>query len=206
MGFYARHIGPRLIRCVCSMEDVRQEREKIVPLATGVVLEIGIGPGLNLAFYDPAKVERVIGVDPNESFLRLGRENACRCAIPLEIICAPAEALPLGDDSIDTAVVTFTLCSVDDPLRALSEIRRVLKPEGRVLFLEHGLADDPGVARWQRRLNPFWRPLAVGCNLTRPVRDLFARGGFRVEEVEDYYAPHAPRPIGFQSRGVARAA
>lgn len=206
MGLYARHLGPRLVRCVCSMEDVRREREKVVPLATGIVLEIGIGPGLNLPLYDAARVTRVIGVDPNEGFLRLGRENRCRCEVPLEIVVAPAEALPLPPDSVDTAVVTFTLCSVDDPLKALAEIRRVLRPEGRVLFLEHGLSDDPDVARWQRRLNPIWRPFAVGCNLTRPVQELLTEAGFRIDEVEEYYMPRTPAPIGFQSRGIARAA
>ena len=206
MGLYARHLGPRLVRCVCSMEDVRHEREKIVPLATGTVLEIGIGPGLNLPLYDPSRVERVIGVDPNESFLRLGRKERSRCAVPIEILVAPAEALPLADDCVDTAVVTFTLCSVDDPLQALAEMRRVLRPGGRVLFLEHGLSDDPAVARWQKRLNPVWRPFAVGCNLTRPVRDLFLRAGFRLDEVAEYYMPRTPAPIGFQCRGIARAA
>jgi ubiquinone/menaquinone biosynthesis C-methylase UbiE len=206
MGFYARHLGPRLIRCLCSNDDIRHEREKIVPLATGVVLEIGIGPGLNLPLYDPARVSRVIGVDPNESFLRLGQENRRACAVPLEIVVAPAEDLPLADKSVDTAVVTFTLCSVDDPTRSLAEIRRMLKPDGRVLFLEHGLADDPGVARWQRRLNPVWNPIAVGCNLTRPVRGMLVEAGFRIDEIEEYYLPRAPAPVGFQSRGIARAA
>lgn len=206
MGFYARSLGPRLIRCLCSMEDVRRARERVVPLASGVVLEIGIGPGLNLPLYEPARVERVIGVDPNESFLRLGTEERSRCAVPVEIVVAPAEAMPLADDSVDTAVVTFTLCSVESPEQALTEVRRVLRPHGRVLFLEHGLSSDPDVARWQRRLNPVWRPFAVGCNLTRPVRDLFTRAGFRLDEVEEYYLPRTPAPVGFQCRGIARAA
>jgi SAM-dependent methyltransferase len=206
VGFYARHLGPRLVRCLCAADDIRHEREKVVPLATGTVLEIGIGPGLNLSLYHPARVELVIGVDPNESFLRLGREARCRCPVPLEVICAPAESLPLAPESIDTAVVTYTLCSVDDPDRTLGEIRRVLKPDGRILFLEHGLSRDPEVARWQRRLNPVWRAVAVGCNLDRPVQALLRRSGFRVEEVEETYMPGAPRPVGYQSRGIARAA
>lgn len=206
MGFYARHVGPRLVRCACSMQDVRREREKIVPRATGTVLEIGIGPGLNLPLYDPGRVERVIGVDPNPAFLALGREGREKAPVPLEIVQAPAESLPLPDGSIDTAVVTYTLCSVDDPARVLAEIRRVLKRDGRVLFLEHGLSTEPGVARWQERLNPVWRPLAVGCNLNRPVRDLLGRAGLRIIEAEDYYLPRTPRPIGFQTRGIARVA
>jgi len=188
------------------MDDIRHEREKIVPAAEGVVLEIGIGPGLNLPLYDPAKVNEVIGVDPHDGFLALGQERQKTSPVPLRIIQAPAERLPLEDDTIDTAVVTYTLCSVDNPERALREVRRVLKPDGRVLFLEHGLSTDEGVARWQHRLNPVWRPLAVGCNLNRPVRELFTRAGFRIDEAEDYYLKSAPRPIGFLCRGVARAA
>lgn len=206
MGFYARHVGPRLVRCLCAMEDVSREREKIVPQARGVVLEIGIGPGLNLSFYDPGKVERVIGVDPHAGFLDLGRERQARSPVPLQIVQAPAEDLPLAPVTIDTAVVTYTLCSVADPDRALAEIRRALKPEGRVLFLEHGLSPDPGVARWQNRLNPVWRPLAVGCNLNRPVRALLHRAGFSILEAEDYYLPRAPRAVGFLCRGVAALA
>ena len=178
MGLYARYLGPRFVRCLCSSEDISAERAEIVPLARGTILEIGFGPGLNLPFYDPDLVERVIGVDPNLSFLRLGAEAQGRARIPLEVIRAPAEDLPLGDASIDTALVTYTLCSVADPMRSLRELRRVLKPEGRVLFLEHGLSSDPRVARWQHRLNPIWRPLAVGCNLTRPVIGLLEAAGF----------------------------
>jgi ubiquinone/menaquinone biosynthesis C-methylase UbiE len=204
MGLYARYLGPRFVRCLCSSDDISAERAKIVPLARGTVLEIGFGPGLNLPFYDPGLVERVIGVDPNDGFLSLGEEAWSQARIPLEIIRASAEALPLSDESVDTALVTYTLCSVDDPMRSLRELRRVLKPDGRILFLEHGLSSDPGVARWQYRLNPIWRPLAVGCNLTRPVIRLLAESGFAVEEAEEYYLQGVPRAVGFLSRGTAR--
>ena len=206
MGFYERHVGPRLVRCLCAMADISAEREKIVPRARGVVLEIGFGPGLNLPFYDPARVERVIGVDPNEGFLKLGEAQRSAARVPVEIRQASAEALPLAVASVDTAVITYTLCSVRDPARCLSEVRRVLRPHGAVLFLEHGLSHEEGVARWQRRLNPVWRPLAVGCNLTRPTARTFREAGFAIAELEEYYLPHAPRVVGFQSRGVARAA
>lgn len=206
MGFYARHIGPRFVSCLCSMEGITAEREKVVPQASGVVLEIGIGPGLNLPLYDPSRVTRVIGVDPIAGFLSLGHERHRRSPVPLEIIEAPAEALPLADDFIDTAVITYTLCSVEDPVQALREVRRVLKPKGRVLFLEHGLSSDAGVASWQRRLNPIWRKLAVGCNLTRPVEKLLDDAGFTIQRIESYYLDGAPRPVGFQCQGIAHAA
>jgi SAM-dependent methyltransferase len=206
MGFYARHIGPRFVSCLCSMESIAAEREKVVPQATGLVLEIGIGPGLNLPLYDPARVTRVIGVDPIVEFLDLGRERRRRSPVPLEIIEGPAESLPLADGIIDTAVITYTLCSVEDPVQALREVRRVLKPNGRVLFLEHGLSSDAGVAAWQHRLNPIWRKLAVGCNLTRPVQKLLDEAGFTIQRIESYYLDGAPRPVGFLCRGVAHAA
>lgn len=203
MGLYARHIGPRLVRCLCCGRDVAAERRKVVPRAQGVVLEIGIGPGLNLPYYDPARVERVVGVDPGESFVRLGRAAIAASPVPVTIAAEPAERLPLPSASVDTAVVTFTLCSVDDPEAALGEVRRVLRPEGRVLFLEHGRSEDPGVARWQDRLNPVWRALAVGCNLNRPVAGLLEAAGFAIQEIEEAYMPGVPRPVGFYSRGVA---
>lgn len=203
MGVYARYFGPRFVSCLCSAEDIASEREKVVPLASGIVLEIGIGPGHNLAYYDPSRVTRVIGVDPHASFLGLGAARHAASPVPLEIIRAPAERLPLANASVDTAVITYTLCSVDDPQEALAEVRRVLKPGGRVLFLEHGLSHDERVAVWQRRLNPIWRRLAVGCNLIRPVEAMLVDAGFAVREIEHYYLKSAPRPVGYLSRGVA---
>jgi ubiquinone/menaquinone biosynthesis C-methylase UbiE len=203
MGLYARYIGPRVVSCLCSMQDVTEERLKVVPHASGVVLEIGIGPGLNLPLYDPARVECVIGVDPGSDFLRIGSARHATSPVPLKIIKAPAEALPLSDASIDTAVVTYTLCSVEDPMRVLAELRRILKPTGRVLFLEHGLAHDQKVSTWQNRLNPIWKRLAVGCNLNRPVASSFEKAGFRLPEVDHYYLGGVPRAVGYLCRGVA---
>jgi SAM-dependent methyltransferase len=204
MGFYSRYIGPKVVSCLCAADDIAAERERIVPLALGVVLEIGMGPGLNLPFYNPEQVTKVIGIYPNQAFLDLGEVRRQSSLIPLEVIRAPAEALPLVDDCIDTAVITYTLCSVDDPEQALREIRRVLRPKGRVLFLEHGLSPEEGVARWQHRLNPIWRSLAVGCNLTRPTAELFRQAGFRIQDMEEYYLSGAPRPVGFLCRGIAQ--
>jgi SAM-dependent methyltransferase len=206
MGLYARYIGPKFVSCLCSMEDVTAERERIIPLARGVVLEIGMGSGLNLPFYNPDQVTKVIGVEPNQAFLRLGEARQQASPVPLEIIRAPAEALPLEAASVDTVVITYTLCSVDDPEQALREVRRVLKPGGKVLLLEHGLSPEPGVARWQHRLNPIWKSLAVGCNLTRPVSELLKRAGFDIQDIEEYYLGGAPRIVGFHCSGIAQAA
>ncbi|MXQ10210.1 class I SAM-dependent methyltransferase [Microvirga makkahensis] len=204
MGIYSRFIGPKLVSCLCSMDDIMAERERIVPLASGEVLEIGMGPGLNLPLYNPLSVTKVIGVDPNDAFLHLGETRHRNSRVPLEILHAPAEALPLMDCTIDTAVITYTLCTVEDPHRALREVRRVLKPEGKVLFLEHGLSPEEDVARWQRRLNPIWRSLAVGCNLTRPVAELLQQAGFSIRDMEEYYLGGAPRVLSFHCRGIAQ--
>jgi ubiquinone/menaquinone biosynthesis C-methylase UbiE len=203
MGLYTRYIGPRVVSCLCSMQDITEERLKVVPHASGAVLEIGIGPGLNLPLYDPARVEYVIGVDPGADFLSIGSARHTTSPVPLKIIEAPAEALPLPDASIDTAVVTFTLCSVEEPMSVLSELRRVLKPTGRVLFLEHGLAHDAKISTWQNRLNPIWKRLAVGCNLNRPVASNFVKAGFSLPEVDHYYLGGVPRSVGYLCRGVA---
>ncbi|MEZ0169977.1 class I SAM-dependent methyltransferase [Microvirga sp. TS319] len=203
MSIYSRYIGPKIVSCLCAMDDITAERERIIPLARGVVLEIGMGPGLNLPFYNPLHVTRIIGVDPNDAFLHLGEVRHRSSRVPLEIMRSPAEELPLGDGTVDTAVITYTLCSVDDPERALGEVRRVLKPDGRVLFLEHGLSPEEDVARWQHRLNPIWRSLAVGCNLTRPVAELLQRTGFSISDIEEYYLGGTPRVLGFHCRGIA---
>ena len=206
MGFYERHIGPRIVGCLCCMQKVMDERRKVVPDASGVVLEIGIGPGLNLPLYQPGRVERVVGVDPIEGFLKLGRERVQASPVPVQILHAPAEDIPVADASIDTAVVTYTLCSVQDPVRSLREVRRVLKPQGRVLFLEHGLSDDASVVRWQNALNPLWKRFAVGCNLNRPVVALLQAAGLRIEQLSQFCLAGTPRAIGSNFAGIARPA
>ncbi len=206
MGIYRRYIGPRLVTCLCGQNDIALERQKVVPQAEGVVLEIGIGPGLNLEYYNPERVTQVIGVDPSASFLALGAERHETSCVPLKIIEAPAEDLPIAAATIDTAVITYTLCSVDDPAAALREVKRVLKPGGRALFLEHGLATDARVASWQQKVNPIWRRLAVGCNLNRPVAQLFDDAGFRLTRVEYYYLEGKPKALGYISAGEAQVA
>ena len=203
-SFYDRHIVPRLIGCACSTKPIMKQREKVVPHATGKVLELGIGGGLNLAFYNPAKVTGVFGVDPSEGL----RERAARAPRPdglkVEVRDGTAEALPFEDASFDTVVCTFTLCSVCGPQQALAEARRVLKPAGTFLFCEHGLAPDPEVARWQRRIEPVWKRLCGGCHLTRPVASAIGAAGFKLGKVETMYLPKSPRFAGWNEWGAAR--
>jgi len=205
-SFYDRHILPRVIGCACGAGAIAKQRSRVVPRAEGRVLELGIGGGLNLAFYDPARVSRVIGVDPSAAL----RDRALAAPRPkgleVEVLAGEAEQMSFESASFDTVVCTFTLCSVHTPSAVLAEARRVLKPGGRFLFCEHGLAPDAGVARWQKRLEPLWKPLAGGCHLTRPVGASIAASGFVIEETEMRYLPKAPRALGWCELGVALVA
>jgi ubiquinone/menaquinone biosynthesis C-methylase UbiE len=203
-SFYNRHVLPRLIGCACGARPIQRQRAKVVPGASGRVLELGIGGGLNLAFYDPAKVASVTGVDPSDELRAKARAAPRPASLVVEILDGQAERLPFEAASFDTIVCTFTLCSVGSPASALAEARRVLKPDGRFLFSEHGLAPDASVQRWQRRIEPIWKRLAGGCHLTRPVAASIELAGFSIETVETMYLPGAPRAMGWSEWGSAR--
>lgn len=202
MKLYDRYVLPRLIDVACGMGDVMKSRSKLVPQAHGRVLEIGIGSGLNLSFYDPAKVRVIVGVDPSADMQKLARERAANIAIPVEMIALELGEIQAADASFDCIVCTFTLCTIPDAVAALREMRRVLKPGGRLLFCEHGLAPDASVVRWQHRLTPLWRPLAGGCHLNRDIPALIQAGGFTLGSVETGYL-RGPRPMTFIYRGWA---
>jgi len=205
-SFYDRHIMPRLIGCACSTKPIMKQRAKVVPLATGKVLELGIGGGLNLGFYNPSVVESVSGVDPSEELRRRAVHAERPRGLNVEVREGTAEALPFEDRSFDTVVCTYTLCSVQDPVASLKEARRVLKPGGQLLFCEHGLAPDLGVAKWQQRIEPVWKRIAGGCHLTRPVALNLERAGFRLDRLDSMYLPGTPRFAGWNEWGTARAA
>ncbi|MGP9826440.1 class I SAM-dependent methyltransferase [Ectopseudomonas khazarica] len=202
MGFYDRHVLPQLIDFACGMGAVMKARSQIVPLARGRVLEIGIGSGLNLAFYDPQRVEVVVGVDPSADMQRLARERAARCPVAVEMIALELGQIQAADACFDDIICTFTLCTIPDAVAALREMRRVLKPEGRLLFCEHGLAPDLPVVRWQRRLTPVWKPLAGGCHLDRDIPALIQAGGFHIRQLDSGYLK-GPRPMTHVYRGWA---
>ncbi len=205
-GFWDRHIMPRLIGCACASKPITRQREKVVPKAAGKVLELGIGLGLNLRHYDPARVESVQGVDP--SLELRDRALAARRPDGLQVTIREgvAENLPFDAGEFDCVVCTFTLCSVQAPQKALAEARRVLKPGGRFLYAEHGLAPDEAVATWQRRVEPTWKKIAGGCHLTRPITTAIEAAGFGVEHSGAMYLPGTPRILGWSEWGEARAA
>lgn len=203
MGLYGRYALPWLTHVSMRTPVARKERERYVPLAAGRVLEIGMGSGLNLPFYGPG-VTRVVGVEPSAGLRKRAVAAARRAPFPVEVLDASAEGIPLAAASADTVLTTWTLCTIPDVARALREMRRVLAPGGRLIFVEHGLAPDAGVRLWQRRLEPLWRRLAGGCHLTRPIDSLIREAGFRIEALETRYT-RGPRPMAFLYEGVARA-
>jgi SAM-dependent methyltransferase len=205
MNAYERYLLPRLIDSACGAAPVRRQRRRVVPRARGVVLEIGIGTGRNLPFYDPQRVQRLIGVDPSAAAWRLAAGRLRGVPFPVEFIGLPGEELPLDPASVDTIVMTYSLCSIPDPAAALAGMRRVLRPGGELLFCEHGLAPDARVQRWQRRLDPLWRRIAGGCHLDRDIGGLLRAGGFRPQDAQSAYLPGTPRFAGFTTWGAAVA-
>ena len=202
-SFYDRYVLPGLLKCACSSPQIAKQRAKVVPLAAGRVLELGIGMGLNLAFYDADKVERVTGVDPAAELRAVAMAAPRDPRLSVQVEAGTAEALPFEAKSFDCVVCTFTLCSVHTPAQALSEARRVLKPGGRFLFCEHGLAPDADVAKWQRRIEPVWKAIAGGCHLTRPITTAIAAAGFKIRRQDSMYIPRAPRIAGWSEWGEA---
>lgn len=202
-GLYERFILPRLIGCACGSKPIVRQRAKIVPLATGVVVDMGFGSGTNLPHYDANKVTKVIAIEPNPAMLARDRD-AWRKDIDVEAHIVGAEATGLPAACADTVVFTFALCTIPDASGALAEARRVLKPGGRLLFCEHGLAPDADVAKTQRNIEPFWKLLAGGCHLTRNTETMLAAGGFICEQVDHMYLPNTPRFGGYNVWGIAR--
>jgi ubiquinone/menaquinone biosynthesis C-methylase UbiE len=203
MGFYENYILPRFINCACGTKPFMKQREKVVPRASGTVLEIGIGTGLNLPYYDPGKVERLIGLDPSEKSWELAGQRAANLDFDVEFIGLPGEEIPLDDDSVDTVMVTYALCTIPDPVTALKGMARVLRPGGSLIFCEHGKAVDPNVVTWQDRINPLWRRIVGGCNLNRDIPGVLLEGGFQVAELEQHYLPGTPRFAGYNYWGCA---
>jgi len=202
MGLYERFLLPHVVHYTCSRRPQLRQRQKLVPGASGEVLEIGFGSGLNLGYYAPDRVERVWALEPAEEMWELGRRAAEEAPFPVEALRASAEEVPLPEGSVDTVVVTYTLCTIPEVGRALDEARRVLRPGGALLYCEHGLAPDASVRRWQRRVNPIWKRLGGGCHLDRDIPALLRAAGFDLDRPESRYIP-GWRPASFNYWGRA---
>jgi SAM-dependent methyltransferase len=203
MSFYDDRLLPRLVNVACGIRPISRQREKVVPLASGDVLEIGFGSGLNLPYLDRDKVRRVWGLEPSAGMRRLAAKRVAASGLDIELLDLPGEEIPLQSNSVDTVLITYSLCTIPDTAAALEGARRVLKPGGRLLFCEHGKAPDEGVYRWQKRLNRGWSALAGGCNLHRDIPALLAASGFSVIDDNRAYLPGI-RSLSYNYWGVAR--
>jgi len=204
MGFYSEKIVPRLVTCACGTKPILKQREKVVPLVSGAVLEIGMGAGHNLPYYDTQRVSSVVGIDPCRTSWGLAQPRAQGLGVPLDFVEGSAEDMPLEDAQFDSVLMTFSLCTIPNAQAALAEIHRVLKPGGQLVFCEHGQAPDDTVVKWQNRVNPLWRRLLGGCNLNRPILDWIKGSGFILQSVDQMYLPGTPRIAGFNVWGTAQ--
>ena len=204
MGFYSKHILPYCLDKACGIGPITKQREKIVPLANGVVLEIGIGSGQNLPHYNPDKVSKIIGVDPDEHIWKRSESRRAACPIEIERIGLSGENIPLESNMADSVVVTYSLCTIPDPVKALHEMKRIIKPGGKILFSEHGKSPDPNVHKWQNRIDPLWKRIAGGCHSGRDIPSLFHQADLKFESLEEMYIP-GPKVLGYNYWGIARA-
>jgi len=204
VGFYDCHIAPRLLHAACAYYKVAKQRALVVPEAEGLVVELGFGSGHNLAFYDPGKVKAVIAVDSSPTWLDLGRRNLARSPVPVTPILGDVQSVSIERSCADTVVFTYTLCSVARTEAMLAEARRILKPSGKLLFVEHGAAPDARVASWQRRLSPLTTRFAGGCRLVRNTEELIWDAGFGFDRLEYHWVSRMPRTAAFHYIGAAR--
>ena len=202
-SWYNRKILPLTINRSCASKPMMYQRKKIIPNASGTVLEIGIGPGHNLQFYDSSKVDKVIGVDPSNELNEIAKKKANKNNIDIDFLLTTAESIPLEDNSVDTAISTYTLCSIPNPDASLQEIKRVLKPGGNLLFSEHGKSPDRGVARFQNLIDFFWPEIADGCHLNRNMSEMIQTNGFEIKELDTMYVPGTQKFVGFNYWGAA---
>jgi len=205
MSLYDKYILPKIIDWGCGQKIMQQQRQQVVPMAYGRILEIGIGSGRNLPFYDATHVEKVIGIDPSAEMLAMARERSRDLPFPVEFVQMGSETIPLDDHSVDTVLMTFTLCTIPDVEAALQQMRRVLKPGGELIFCEHGRAPDANIQKWQDRINPLWKRCFGGCNINRNIPALLRASGFRVNRIEQTYLPDTPRIAGYRYLGTANA-
>ena len=204
MGFYSRFVLPCCLDRACAIGPITKQREKVVPLAAGCVVEIGIGSGLNLPHYNPNKVTKIIGVDPDAHIWKRSQKRRDACPIEIERIGLSGENIPLEDNTADTVLVTYSLCTIPDPVKALKEMARVLKPGGEILFTEHGKAPDADVHKWQNRIDPIWSKIAGGCHSGRDIPALFKTADLYLSKLEQMYIP-GPRVLSYNYWGSAKS-
>ena len=203
MSLYDKYVLPKFLNCACGSNPVARQRQKVAPLVEGKVLEIGIGSGLNLPFYDKSKIDELWGLDPSEELSDMAKKVADSENIEVNFISSGAEEIPLPDKYFDSVLITYTMCTIPEVARANREIKRVLKTGGKLIFCEHGEAPDENIRKWQKRINPFWGKLAGGCNIDRKIPTLIQNSGFEIVELEEMYLPKTPKIVGYNYWGYA---
>ena len=204
MSFYEKYILPRFLNCACASKPITYQRKKVVPLAEGKILEVGIGSGLNLPFYNKSKIEEIWGIDPSEELNAMAKKVAIKEDINVNFITSSAEDIPFPNDYFDTVLITYTMCTIPSVLQANKEIRRVLKHNGKMIFCEHGVSPDENIKKWQKRLNSIWGKIAGGCNINRNIPVLIKSSGFKIVEMDEMYLPKTPRIAGYNYWGYAK--
>ena len=200
---YERHVLPKVLDACCSTKPVNYQRNKIVPHAKGNILEIGIGSGINIPFYNKANVEKIYGLDPSEELNNIAQKKAVNNNLEIDFLLNGAEEIPLPSNSIDTILITYTLCTIQDLESSLKEIRRVMKDDAVMLFCEHGIAPDAKVIKWQNRVNPLWGKLFGGCNINRDIPKIIQSSGFTLNSLDQMYLPSTPKIVGYNYWGKA---
>ena len=204
MNFYEKYVLPKVLNCTCGSKPIKLQREKIVPLAYGKVLEIGIGSGLNIPFYNHSMIDEFHALEPSKELCEMAIEVAQQNNVEVKLHQCGAENIPLPENYFDTVLITYTMCTIPDVALSNSEIIRVLKDDGKLLFCEHGLAPDKNIAKWQKRINPLWSKIAGGCNLNRDIPNLISSSGFKISNMEEMYLPSTPKFAGYNYWGVAK--
>ena len=204
MSFYEKYILPRFLNCACASKPITYQRKKVVPLAEGKILEVGIGSGLNLPFYEKSKIEEIWGIDPSEELNSMAKKVAIEEDMNVKFITSSAEDIPFPNNYFDTVLITYTMCTIPSVLQANEEIKRVLKSSGKMIFCEHGVSPDENIKKWQKRLNSIWSKIAGGCNINRNIPMLIKSSGFKIEEMDEMYLPKTPKIAGYNYWGYAK--
>ena len=202
-NLYDKFVLPKLLDVCCSTKPINYQRNKIVPNAKGDILEVGIGSGLNIPYYDPKKINKIIGLDPSEELNEMAKENAAKSDINIDILIAGAEEIPLPSNSIDTVLITYTLCTIPNLADSLKEIKRVMKNDAEMIFCEHGIAPDLRIQNWQNKINPLWGKLFGGCNINRDIPKILVNSEFKIQTLEQMYLPSTPKIVGYNYWGEA---
>jgi Methylase involved in ubiquinone/menaquinone biosynthesis len=200
---YEKHLLPKMLDCCCSTKPINYQRNKVVPYAKGKILEIGIGSGINIPFYKKSQIEKLYGLDPSEELNHMALKVANKHNLDVEFLLSGAEEIPLPSNSIDTILITYTLCTIPDLNSSMSEMKRVLKDDGNFLFCEHGIAPDLNIVKWQNRINPVWGKLFGGCSINRDIPDIIQSSGFKLNKLNQMYLPSTPKIVGYNYWGHA---